>query len=135
MKRSGNHSSSRPKRNHYSRKKPGEKYVLRLYVTGVTARSTRAILNLKALCNKHIPGRFQLDVIDIYQQPELAKGEQIVAAPTLIKTLPLPLRRFIGDMSRDDRLLLGLGLVPAAQTDATENDNQDDPALGQARRF
>ena len=123
MKSSRINGSPRRK-NRITRNVPPEKYVLRLYITGVTARSTRAILNLKALCNKHMPGRFQLDVIDIYQQPELARGEQIVAAPTLVKTLPLPLRRFIGDMSRPESLVLALGLSPAQQ-DSTANDDQD----------
>ena len=135
MKASGNYNGVR-KRNHSPKKAPGEKYILRLYISGVTARSTRAILNLKALCNEYLPGRFQLDVIDIYQQPELAKDEQIVAAPTLIKTLPLPLRRFIGDMSRSDRLLLGLGLSPARPPGyAPENDDKDRTTIGDPRGF
>ncbi len=88
-------------------------YVLRLYVTGVTPRSTRAILNIKEICETHLQGHYELEIIDVYQQPVLAKGEQIIAAPTLIKYLPLPLRRFIGDMSRTDKILLGLDLRPA----------------------
>lgn len=87
-----------------------EKYVLRLYVTGVTPRSTRAIANLRRICQEHLEGRYDLQVIDIYQQPALAKGEQIIAAPTLIKKLPHPLRRVIGDMSDEKRVLLGLDL-------------------------
>ena len=90
-----------------------ERYVLRLYVTGLTARSTRAIENLRALCDEHLQGRYDLEVVDVYQQPTLASGEQIIAAPTLIKKLPLPLRRIIGDMSNKDRVLLGLDLRPA----------------------
>jgi circadian clock protein KaiB len=88
------------------------KYVLRLYVTGMTPKSTQAIANVQELCSKHLAGRYELEVIDIYQQPELAKGEQIIAAPTLIKKLPLPLRRFIGDMSDTERLLVGIDLKP-----------------------
>jgi len=90
-----------------------QRYVLRLYVTGLTARSTRAIENVRKICEERLPGRYELEVIDIYQQPALAKGEQIIAAPTLIKKLPLPLRRVIGDMSSTERVLLGLDLRPA----------------------
>jgi circadian clock protein KaiB len=90
-----------------------ERYVLRLYVTGMTARSARAVKNLQAICNEYLEGRYDLEVIDIYQQPVLTKGEQIIAAPTLIKKLPLPMRRIIGDMSNRERVLLGLDLVRA----------------------
>ena len=90
-----------------------ERYVLRLYVTGMTPRSARAVRNLQAICDQHLEGRYDLEVIDIYQQPILTKGEQIIAAPTLIKKLPLPMRRIIGDMSNHERVLLGLDLVPA----------------------
>ncbi len=89
---------------------PSERYVLRLYVTGMTPRSTRAIENVRKICEEHLEGRYDLEVIDVYQQPTLLKGEQIVAAPTLIKKLPLPLRRVIGDMSNTERVLLGLDL-------------------------
>ena len=88
-----------------------ELYVLRLYVTGMTARSARAVKNLQAICDEYLKGRYDLEVIDIYQQPVLTKGEQIIAAPTLIKKLPLPMRRIIGDMSNLDRVLLGLDIV------------------------
>ena len=89
-----------------------ERYVLRLYITGMTPRSTAAVNNIKTICEKHLRGRYELEIIDVYQQPVLAKGEQIIAAPTLIKKLPLPLRRFIGDMSQTERILLGLDLRP-----------------------
>ncbi len=89
--------------------RPGsERYVLRLYVTGMTPRSTRAIANIKRICEEHLQDRYELEVIDIYQQPVLAEGEQIIAAPTLIKKLPFPLRRIIGDLSNTERVLLGL---------------------------
>jgi circadian clock protein KaiB len=88
-----------------------ERYVLRLYVTGMTTRSARAIENLRAICDEYLDGRYNLEVIDIYQQPVLARGEQIIAAPTLIKKLPLPMRRIIGDMSNRDHVLLGLDLI------------------------
>lgn len=87
-----------------------EKYVLKLYVTGMTTASTRAITNIKKICEEYLQGRYSLEVIDIYQQPALAKGEQIIAAPTLIKKLPLPLRKLIGDMSNTGHILLGLDL-------------------------
>ena len=87
-------------------------YVLRLYVTGMTPRSVLAIRNLKKICEEHLHGRYRLEVIDIYQQPTLARGEQIVAVPTLIKKLPTPLRRFVGDMSDLDKVLLGLDVRP-----------------------
>ena len=89
-------------------------YVLRLYVTGTTARSSRAITNVRRICEEHLGNRYDLEVIDIYQQPALAKGDQIVAAPTLVKQLPLPLRKLIGDMSDRDRVLVGLDLRPVA---------------------
>ena len=89
----------------------GEQYILRLYVTGMTSRSSRAVGNLRAICDEYLEGRYELEVIDIYQQPVLTKGEQIVAAPTLIKKLPLPMRRIIGDMSNRERVLLGLDLI------------------------
>jgi circadian clock protein KaiB len=87
------------------------RYVLKLYVTGNTARSTQAVENLRAICDEYLEGRFDLEVIDIYQQPSLLAGEQIVAAPTLVKKLPLPMRRLVGDMSHRRRVLVGLDLV------------------------
>jgi circadian clock protein KaiB len=93
-----------------SRKLP--KYVLRLYVAGLTARSREAVQAVTAICNEHLAGRYDLEVIDVYQQPVLARGEQILAAPTLIKKLPLPLRRLIGSMADTERVLVGLDLRP-----------------------
>lgn len=89
-----------------------ERYILKLYVTGMTSRSARAIENLRTLCDKHLPSRYEMQVIDVYQQPDLARLEQIVAVPTLIKKLPLPLRRLIGDMSDEQRVLVGLDILP-----------------------
>jgi circadian clock protein KaiB len=89
------------------------KYVLRLYVTGQTPRSLQSVENLQRLCEKHLPGRFSLEVIDIYQQPALAAEGQIIAAPTLIKAMPLPLRRLVGDFSDSNRVVLGLDLKEA----------------------
>lgn len=85
-------------------------YVLRLYVSGLTPNSQRAIENVRRICSEHLKGRYQLEIIDIYQQPILAREGQIIAAPTLIKELPLPLRKFIGDMSKTERILVGLDL-------------------------
>ena len=91
---------------------PRERFVLKLYISGMTPRSRRAIDNLQTLCAQHLAGRYTLKIIDIYQQPALAKAAQIVAVPTLIKKLPLPLRRMIGDLSDSGRVLLATGVVP-----------------------
>jgi circadian clock protein KaiB len=85
-------------------------YVLLLFITGLTPRSTQAVANLKAICEEHLAGRYELEVIDLYQQPEVAKGEQIVAAPTLLKKQPLPPRRLVGNLSQTDKVLAGLGI-------------------------
>ncbi len=89
-----------------------EHYVLRLYITGSTARSAAAISNIRKLCEEHLAGHYDLEVIDIYQQPTLAQGEQIIAAPTLIKKLPFPLRKVVGDLSNEERVLMGLDIRP-----------------------
>jgi len=89
------------------------RYVLTLYITGATPQSTSAILNIKRVCEEQLEGRYELEVVDIYQQPALAQSEQIVAAPTLIKKLPLPLRRLVGNMSNEEGVLAGLGLSPS----------------------
>ncbi|MGB5217691.1 MAG: circadian clock KaiB family protein [Smithella sp.] len=93
-----------------AKKQDRTKHVLRLYVTGMTPKSTMAIANVQKLCEKYLQGCYELEVIDIYQQPKLAKGEQIIATPTLIKKLPLPLRKLIGDMSDTERFLVGIDL-------------------------
>ncbi len=87
-------------------------YVLRLYVTGMTPKSTQAIANVQKLCENHLAGRYELKVIDIYQSPNLAREEQIIAVPTLIKKFPLPLRKLIGDMSNKEKFLVGIDLKP-----------------------
>ena len=101
--------SARPRR-----KGPAEakRYALRLYVAGMTPRSARAIANIKAICEDHLKGLYALQVIDLYQHPELAEGEQIIALPTLIRKLPPPLRRMIGDLSDRDKVLVGLDVRP-----------------------
>jgi circadian clock protein KaiB len=93
------------------RKSPARKlYSLRLYVTGQTPRSAASIRNLRDVCDEYLEGKFELQVIDLYQHPELAREAQVVAAPTLIKRLPLPLRRLVGDLSDKREVLLGLDL-------------------------
>ena len=90
-----------------------EQYVLRLYVTGTTPRSAAAVVNVRRICENHLAGRYELEVIDVFRHPEKAVEAQIVAAPTLIKYLPHPVRRFIGDMSKTERMLSGLGFKGA----------------------
>lgn len=92
-----------------------QNYLLRLYVIGTSSRSASAINNIKKICEEYLHGRYELEVIDLYQQPQLAQGEQILASPTLIKRLPLPLRRIIGDMSNEERVLVGLDLRSKAE--------------------
>lgn len=87
-----------------------DKYILRLYISGITSRSVLAMENLKKICEEYLEGRYELEVIDLYKKPRLAKDEQIIAAPTLIKKLPLPFRRIIGDMSNKEKVLIGLDL-------------------------
>ena len=86
------------------------RYVLRLYIAGLTPRSVAAIAAVKHTCEEHLAGRYDLEVVNLQQNPTLARGEQILAAPTLIKQLPLPLRRLIGDMADTKKLLVGLDL-------------------------
>ncbi len=95
------------------RESRGDKFILRLYIAGTTPRSTRAVANIREICERNLNGRYDLEVIDIYQNPVLARGEQIIAAPTLVKQLPLPLRRFIGDLSDTERILVGMDLAAA----------------------
>ena len=93
-----------------SRRGANRRYRLRLFVAGATPRSAAAIRNVTALCEKYLADRFELEVVHVYQQPVLAVSEQVIAAPTLVKSLPLPLRRLIGDMSDEERVLVGLDL-------------------------
>jgi circadian clock protein KaiB len=86
------------------------KYLLRLYVTGTTGRSVRAVQNVRRICEEHLQGIYDLEVVDIYKNLPLARGDQIIAAPTLLKRLPQPLRRLIGDMSDEERVLVGLDI-------------------------
>lgn len=86
------------------------KYILRLYVTGSTGRSLKAVYNLRKICEEHLPDDYELEVIDIYKDPEAAREAQIVAAPTLVKKLPQPIRRFVGDLSNTQKILVGLDI-------------------------
>lgn len=90
----------------------GPGYVLTLYVASLTPRSVIAIQSVREVCERHLGGHYSLEIVDIYERPSEAKGDQIVAAPTLIKRLPLPLRRLIGDMADEHRVLVGLDLRP-----------------------
>ena len=90
------------------------RHLLRLYVTGTTAGSTRAIQQVRRVCDEHLEGRYDLEVIDIYQLPALAKNDQIIATPTLVKVLPAPLRRLIGDLSNLDSVLFGMDIQERA---------------------
>jgi len=103
--------STKPKVKSVSGKKQAsDYYILKLYVAGLSPKSAAAIANINKICEENLQGRYQLDVIDLYQQPQLAEGEQIIAIPTLIKKLPPPLRRIIGDLSNTERVLVGLDI-------------------------
>lgn len=96
------------------------RYVLRLYVTGATDRSRRAIANIRGFCERYLRGRYDLRVVDIYQQPSLAQDQQIIAAPTLVKSEPLPQKRLVGDFSDRNRLSASLGLDRGIEGTANE---------------
>lgn len=87
-------------------------YLFRLYVSGTTSRSVLAIANVRHICEQYLPGRYELRVIDIYQQPTATKEAQVFAIPTLVKELPFPVQRFVGDMSNEERIVIGLNLKP-----------------------
>ncbi len=89
-------------------------YLLRLFVTGQTPRSTLALENIRKICEQHLSGRYRLEVVDIYQEPQMASEAQIIAAPTVVKILPEPLRRIIGDLSDVNKVLRALDLKPQA---------------------
>jgi circadian clock protein KaiB len=92
--------------------KNGEKWELRLYVAGQTPKSVAAFANLKSVCEEHLQGRYEIEVIDLLRNPQLAAGDQIVAIPTLVRKLPQPLRKIVGDLRDTERLLVGLQLRP-----------------------
>lgn len=97
------------------------KYLLRLFVTGASPRTTIAVANLKRICEQELEGRYELEIIDVLEHPEMAEEERILATPTLIKSLPLPLRRVIGDLSDKEKVLLGLEVHPTQLNDADKN--------------
>lgn len=95
-------------------KVPGARaWLLRLYVAGQTRRSLTALANLQRICEEHLPGRYHIEIVDLLKKPQLAEGDQIIALPTLVRKLPPPLRRIIGDLSNTERVLVGLDLQPA----------------------
>lgn len=89
-----------------------ERWELRLYVAGVTPKSVKAFANLKRLCEQHMPGRYEIEVVDLLEKPQLAKGDEIVAIPTLVRKLPQPIRKIVGDLSNEEKTLVGLQLRP-----------------------
>ena len=101
---------AQPKDNTAMLKIVSSHYILKLYVAGQSPKSVNAITNIKKICEENLQGRYELEVIDLYQQPQLAQGEQIIAVPTLIRKIPQPLRRIIGDMSNTERVLVGLDI-------------------------
>ena len=111
MKRTGETSSRRETKKR-PKKKGDKPWSLRLYVAGQTPKSIEAFANLKAICEEHLPGRYEIEIIDLLVNPQLAKGDQIIAIPTLVRKLPEPVRKIIGDLSNTERVLVGLELRP-----------------------
>ncbi len=111
--------TARPKKTPAPRKRPAsappEYWNLRLYVAGQTPKSLTAFANLKRICEDHLAGRYRIEVIDLLQQPQLAHGDQILAIPTLVRKLPEPIKRVIGDLSNFERVMIGIDLRPLAQ--------------------
>ena len=108
--RANSNERAQPKIKTAPRAAASTRYILILYIAGQSPKSVNAIANIKKICEEHLQGRYQLEVIDLYQQPQLALGEQIIAVPTLLRKLPHPLRRIIGDLSNTERVLVGLDL-------------------------
>jgi circadian clock protein KaiB len=98
------------------KQKKEEKWELRLYVAGNTLKSTTALNNLKKYCEEHLKGRYVIEVIDLLVKPQLAEGDQILAIPTLVKKVPEPIRKIIGDLSNEEKVLVGLNIRPAIKT-------------------
>ena len=106
-------ASPRPRR---TRAAAAADYDLVLFISGASERSRLALANIKAIVNEHLNGRYRLSVVDLYQQPQRAREHEIIAVPTLVKRLPQPLRRMIGDLSDEDKVMIGLVLVPKSRT-------------------
>ena len=101
------------------KKSAKDEWILRLYVAGQSVRSAAALRNLEAICEEHLAGRYRIEVIDLLKHPQLARGDQIVAVPTLVRHLPPPMKKIIGDLSNQDRVLVGLDLRPRAVASGT----------------
>src|SRR3954469_20728225 len=97
-----------------------QKYLLKLYITGQTPRSQRAIANLRRICEEDLGGEYEMQIIDVLERPQLAEDEKILATPTLVKELPVPIRRIIGDLTDSEKVLLGLDLLPYAKPKGDE---------------
>ena len=105
--------SGRPvKKSTAGRSRRKARYLLRLYVTGTTEKSIRAIQNVRRICEEHLSGRYRIEIIDLLKHPQLARGDQIVAVPTLVRHLPPPMKKIIGDLSNEESVLVGLDLRP-----------------------
>jgi len=102
-----------------------EFWELRLYVAGTTPKSLAAFANLKRICEEHLAGRYTLEIIDLCKQPQLARGHQILAIPTLVRKLPEPIRKIIGDLSNTERVLVGLDIQPAGNSGADDSSDQE----------
>jgi circadian clock protein KaiB len=104
------------KRKKTSKKQPQEDiWILKLYVAGQTSKSIAAFANLKKICDEHLAGRYRIEIVDLLKNPQLAKGDQIIAVPTLVRQLPPPVKKIIGDLANTERVLVGLDVVPAKQ--------------------
>ncbi|MEN6466093.1 MAG: circadian clock KaiB family protein [Syntrophaceae bacterium] len=95
---------------------PEEIWILKLYVAGQTSKSIAAFANLKKICEEHLAGRYRIEIVDLLKNPRLAKGDQIIAVPTLVRQLPPPVKKIIGDLANTERVLVGLDVIPAAKT-------------------
>ncbi len=104
----------------------GEVWLLRLYVAGQSAKSMAAFLNLKKICEEHLAGKYTIEVIDLLENPKLARGDQILAIPTLVRRLPPPIKQIIGDLSNEERVLIGLDLRPIKAKDAVQASKGED---------
>lgn len=98
-------------------KKEKTEWILKLYIAGVTPRSSKALENLKAICEEHVPGKYAIQIIDLLKNPQLAAGDQILAVPTLVRRLPEPARKIIGDLSDKEKVLVGLNMIPLEGND------------------
>jgi len=96
-------------------RRPQDEWILRLYTAGETARSVSALQNLESICEQHLKGRYRIEVVDLLKHPQLARGDQIVAVPTLVRRLPPPMKRIIGDLSNENSVLVGLDLRSRAR--------------------